>query len=60
MELGFQVGAAGDLHGGEGNLNFIWRVYTAIVLVVAGVVLGGIKYGGEFIRWIRSRKGRQG
>ena len=56
VELGFQVGAAGDLHGGEGNLNFIWRIYTAIVLVVAGVVLGGIKYGSEFIGWLRRRR----
>lgn len=58
VELGFQVGAAGDLHGGEGNLNFVWRVYTAIVLVVAGVILGGIKYGGEFVGWMRRRKER--
>lgn len=56
VELGFQVGAAGDLHGGEGNLNFVWRIYTAIVLVVAGVVLGGIKYGSEFIGWLRRRR----
>ena len=56
VELGFQVGAAGDLHGGEGNLNFIWRVYTAIVLVVAGVILGGIKYGSEFIGWVRRKR----
>lgn len=58
VELGFQVGAAGDLHGGEGNLNFVWRVYTAIVLVVAGVVLGGIKYGGEFLGWVKRRRAR--
>lgn len=55
VELGFQVGAAGDLQGGEGNLNFIWRIYTAIVLVVLGVVLGGVKYGSEFVGWLRRR-----
>ena len=56
VELGFQVGAAGDLHGGEGNLNFVWRIYTAIVLVVAGVILGGIKYGSEFVGWLKRRR----
>lgn len=59
VELGFQVGAAGDMHGGEGNLNFVWRVYTAIVLVVAGVVLGGIKYGAEFLGWVKRRRARR-
>ena len=55
VELGFQVGAAGNLQGGEGNLNFIWRIYTAVILVVLGVMLGGIKYGAEFISWVRRR-----
>ena len=58
VELGFQVGAAGDLHGEQGHLNFIWRIYTAIVLVVAGVILGGIKYGAEFVDWMKRRRQR--
>lgn len=56
VELGFQVGAAGNMHGGEGSLNFIWRIYTALVLVVGGVILGGIKYGSEFVSWLRRRR----
>jgi uncharacterized membrane protein YbhN (UPF0104 family) len=58
VELGFQVGAAGDLHGDEGNLNAIWRLYTAVILIVLGIVLAGVTYGSELVTWMRKRNGR--
>lgn len=50
VELGFLGGAAGNLGAGYKTLLLLWRFYSTIVLVIAGIGLATWRYGPHAIR----------
>ena len=50
VELGFLGGAVGNLGTGYKALLLLWRFYTTILLIAAGVLLGVWRYGPSAVR----------